>query len=173
MCGFSVRIRSIKDMTIEDFSLGMGVFSLFIALMMYNHYSTRLQNAEGVAAMKAAVPAIVSVQGTESLTEKMVFYSDKRVGLYSGHCKIVEKVSEKDARRYYKKEFEKNGWEYIGRRELSSASIGWKYRFEKDGKYRMDVSYTWWKDYKHNEITSAYFNIQLIDGGFVRNREDE
>lgn len=173
MFGFYVRIRSKKDLTIENLSFAAGIFSLWIAFMMYNHYSIRLQNAEGVAAMKAAVPAVVSAQGTESLTEKMVFYSDKRVGLYSGDCKIVEKVAKKDAITYYKKEFEKNGWEYIGRRKLESTSIGWKYRFEKDGKYRMDISYTWWKDYKHNEITSAYFKIQLIDGGFVRNREDE
>lgn len=74
MFGFYVRIRSKKDLTIENLSFAAGIFSLWIAFMMYNHYSIRLQNAEGVAAMKAAVPEVVSAQGTESLTEKMVFY---------------------------------------------------------------------------------------------------
>ena len=95
--------------------------------------------------MQAAIPAIVSMDGTESLPEKMNMIS-KTSGFYYGRCEIYETASEKEIITHYKREFQKHGWKYIGRYYSEALSPilnfdGWyDYCFEKEGAYWMSFS---------------------------------
>ena len=131
-----------REITLKDCLIVIG--ELFVAGVFFESHSyyTEQANAEGVAKMQAAIPAVVSMDGTQSLPEKIKMVSRTR-GFYYGRCHINEKASEKDIAQHYKSEFQKYGWKYIGR-------YYWKdihperhideryYCFEKGGEYCMN-----------------------------------
>lgn len=170
MFGFSTNSRSIKDMTIEDFSLGMGVFSLWIAFLMYDSYSIKMDNAEGVAKMQSAVPYVATMEGIK-LPDKMEYYSNRHRGRYSGGCNIIELQKIDETIRYYKQEFERNGWHYLGNYRPTEYSGG-LYCFEADGEYHIDLSFGTWYDYKYKSvITDVSCSIRMKSDISTEHRE--
>ena len=121
-------------------------------LLLYGFIELRVQsnneaNAEGMAKMQAAIPAVVSMDGTESLPEKIEMVSRTR-GFYSGSGQIDEKASEKEIVTHYKNEFQKYGWKYIGKYysetfflfPRSNDNKWYYYCFENEGDYFMSLS---------------------------------
>ena len=163
-----------REFTLKGFLFFIGKFLLLYSLMkLYACYIEQV-NAEEVAKMQAAIPAVVSMDGTQSLPEKIEMVSRTR-GFYSGSGQIDEKASEKEIVTHYKNEFQKYGWKYIGRfysETLSPDPIlkGWcHYCFEKEGPYWMSFSFSVKKsdispiierDIKFNN-TKLTFNIEL------------
>ena len=134
-----------REFTLKDCLSAIGQILVLIGFVeLYSCYKDQV-NAEGIAKMQSAIPAIVSMDGAESLPEKMEMVSRTR-GFYFGRCHINEKASEKDIVKHYKREFQKHGWKYIGRfysETLSPDPIlkGWcHYCFEKEGPYWMSFS---------------------------------
>ena len=134
-----------REITLKDCLSAIGQILVLIGFVeLYSCYKDQV-NAEGIAKMQAAIPAIVSMDGAESLPEKMNMIS-KTSGFYYGRCEIYETASEKEIVTYYKNEFQKHGWKYIGRfySEALSPSLdfdGWYYYcFEKEGPYWMSFS---------------------------------
>ena len=131
-----------REITLRDCLIVIGEILLLYGFSELQVQSNNEANAEGMAKMQAAIPAVVSMDGTESLPEKMKMVSRTR-GFYYGRCHINEKASEKDIAQHYKREFQKYGWKYIGR-------YYWKdihpekhideryYCFEKEGEYCMN-----------------------------------
>ena len=131
-----------REISLKECLLFVGKVLLLYGFLKLLVYFDDQANAEGMAKMQAAIPAVVSMDGTESLPVKMRMISKDR-GLYYGVCHIDEKASEKDIAKHYKREFQKYGWKYIGR-------FYWKdihpernideryYCFEKEGEYCMD-----------------------------------
>jgi len=131
-----------REITLKDCLSLIGKLLLLYGIVKLQVYLDEQENAEGMTNMQAAIPAIISMDGTEALPEKMTMGS-KTVGSYYGRCKIYEKASEKDIGKHYKREFQKHGWKYIGR-------FYWKdihpernideryYCFEKEGEYCMN-----------------------------------
>ena len=134
-----------REITLRDCLIVIGEILLLYGFSELQVQSNNEANAEGMAKMQAAIPAVVSMDGTESLPEKMNMIS-KDSGVYYGRCKIYETASEKEIVTYYKSEFQKHGWKYIGRfyEENSSPDPvlkGWyDYCFEKEGPYWMSFS---------------------------------
>ena len=134
-----------REFTLKGFLFFIGKFLLFYGIIrLYACYIDQ-ENAEGIAKMQSAIPAIVSMDGAESLPEKMKMIS-KSQGFYYGYCEIYETAGEKEIVTHYKNEFQKYGWKYIGRfysETLSPNPIlkGWcHYCFEKEGPYCMSFS---------------------------------
>ena len=136
-----------REITLKDCLSLIGKLLLFYGIIRLHSCHIDEVNAEGMANMQAAIPAIVSMDGAESLPEKMNMIS-KDSGVYYGRCKIYETASEKEIVTYYKSEFQKHGWKYIGRfyEENSSPDPvlkGWyDYCFEKEGPYWMSFSFS-------------------------------
>jgi len=136
-----------REITLRDCLIVIGEIFLLYGFLKLQVYFDDEANAEGMAKMQAAIPAVVSMDGTESLPEKMKMVSRTR-GFYFGRCHINEKASEKDIVKHYKREFQKHGWKYIGRfysETLSPDPIlkGWyDYCFEKEGPYWMSFSFS-------------------------------
>ena len=134
-----------REITLKDCLIVIGEILLLYGFIELQVYFDGEANAEGMAKMQAAIPAVVSMDGTESLPEKIKMVSRTR-GFYYGRCHINEKASEKDIVKHYKREFQKHGWKYIGRfyEENSSPDPvlkGWyDYCFEKEGPYWMSFS---------------------------------
>ena len=134
-----------REITLKDCLIVIGEILLLYGFSELQVQSNNEANAEGMAKMQAAIPAVVSMDGTESLPEKMKMVSRTR-GFYFGRCHINEKASEKDIVKHYKREFQKHGWKYIGKfysETLSPDPIlkGWcHYCFEKEGPYWMSFS---------------------------------
>ena len=134
-----------REFTLKGFLFFIGKFLLLYSLMKMHSCYIEQVNAEEVAKMQAAIPAVVSMDGTQSLPEKIEMVSRTR-GFYSGSGQIDEKASEKEIVTHYKNEFQKYGWKYIGRfysETLSPDPIlkGWcHYCFEKEGPYWMSFS---------------------------------
>ena len=134
-----------REITLKDCLIVIGEILLVYGFIELQVYFDDEANAEGMAKMQAAIPAVVSMDGTESLPEKIKMVSRTR-GFYYGRCHINEKASEKDIVKHYKSEFQKHGWKYIGRfysETLSPDPIlkGWcHYCFEKEGPYWMSFS---------------------------------
>ena len=135
-----------REITLKDCLSLIGKLLLFYGIVKLDSYYTEQENAEeGIANMQAAIPAIVSMDGAESLPEKMKMISQNS-GVYYGYCHINETASEKEIVTHYKREFQKHGWKYIGRfysEALSPNPIlkGWcHYCFEKEGPYWMSFS---------------------------------
>ena len=134
-----------REITLKDCLELIGKLLLLYGILKLQIYLDDEANAEGMSNMQAAIPAIVSMDGAESLPEKMNMIS-KTSGVYYGRCKIYETASEKEIVTYYKSEFQKHGWKYIGRfySEALSPSLdfdGWYYYcFEKEGPYWMSFS---------------------------------
>ena len=134
-----------REITLRDCLIVIGEIFLLYGFLKLQVYFDDEANAEGMAKMQAAIPAVVSMDGTESLPEKMKMVSRTR-GFYFGRCHINEKASENDIGKHYKREFQKHGWKYIGRfysETLSPDPIlkGWcHYCFEKEGPYWMSFS---------------------------------
>ena len=134
-----------REISLKECLLFVGKVLLLYGFLKLLVYFDDQANAEGMAKMQAAIPAVVSMDGTESLPVKMRMISKDR-GLYYGVCHIDEKASEKDIAKHYKREFQKYGWKYIGRfysETLSPDPIlkGWcHYCFEKEGPYWMSFS---------------------------------
>ena len=134
-----------REISLKECLLFVGKVLLLYGFLKLQVYFDDEANAEGMANMQAAIPAVVSMDGTESLPVKMRMISKDR-GLYYGVCHIDEKASEKDIAKHYKREFQKYGWKYIGRfySEALSPSLdfdGWYYYcFEKEGPYCMSFS---------------------------------
>ena len=134
-----------REITLKDCLNAIGQILVLIGFVeLYSCYKDQV-NAEGIAKMQAAIPAIVSMDGAESLPEKMKMIS-KSQGFYYGSCDIEETAGEKEIVTHYKREFQKHGWKYIGRfysETLSPDPIlkGWcHYCFEKEGPYWMSFS---------------------------------
>ena len=134
-----------REITLKDCLSAIGQILVLIGFVeLYSCYKDQV-NAEGIAKMQAAIPAIVSMDGAESLPEKMKMIS-KSQGFYYGRCDIEETAGEKEIVTHYKREFQKHGWKYIGRyysENLSPDPIlkGWcHYCFEKEGPYWMSFS---------------------------------
>ena len=146
-----------REITLRDCLIVIGEILLLYGFSELQVQSNNEANAEGMAKMQAAIPAVVSMDGTESLPEKMKMVSRTR-GFYFGRCHIDEKASEKDIVKHYKREFQKHGWKYIGRfysETLSPDPIlkGWcHYCFEKEGPL-LDVFFFRRKKSDINPIT--------------------
>ena len=131
-----------REITLRDCLIVIGEILLLYGFSELQVQSNNEANAEGMAKMQAAIPAVVSMDGTEFLPKEMKMRSRTK-GFYFGNCNIDEKASEKDIVKHYKREFQKYGWKYIGR-------FYWKdihpernideryYCFEKEGEYCMD-----------------------------------
>lgn len=132
-----------REITLKDCLSLIGKLLLLYGIVKLQVYLDEQENAEGMTNMQAAIPAIISMDGTESLPEKMNMIS-KTSGVYYGwYCHINETASEKEIVTHYKREFQKHGWKYIGR-------FYWKdihpernideryYCFEKEGEYCMN-----------------------------------
>ena len=134
-----------REITLKDCLSFIGKLLLLYGIVKFQVYLDDQENAEGIANMQAAIPAIVSMDGTESLPEKMNIIS-KTSGFYYGRCEIYETAGEKEIITHYKKEFQKHGWKYIGRYYSKALSPilnfdGWYvYCFEKEGAYWMSFS---------------------------------
>ena len=163
-----------REITLRDCLIVIGEILLLYGFSELQVQSNNEANAEGMAKMQAAIPAVVSMDGTEFLPKEMKMRSRTR-GFYFGNCNIDEKASEKDIVKHYKREFQKHGWKYIGRyysENLSPDPIlkGWyHYCFEKEGPYWMSFSFSVKKsdispiierDIKLNN-TKLTFNIEL------------
>ena len=163
-----------REITLKDCLIVIGEILLVYGFIELQVYFDDEANAEGMAKMQADIPAVVSMDGTESLPGKMKMVSRTR-GFYFGRCHINEKASEKDIVKHYKREFQKHGWKYIGKfysETLSPDPIlkGWcHYCFEKEGPYWMSFSFSVKKsdispiierDIKLNN-TKLTFNIEL------------
>ena len=134
-----------REITLKDCLSFIGKLLLFYGIIRLHSCYIDQENAEGMANMQAAIPAIVSMDGAESLPERMNMIS-KTQGFYYGYCEIYETAGEKEIVTHYKREFQKHGWKYIGRyySEALSPSLdfdGWYYYcFEKEGPYCMSFS---------------------------------
>ena len=134
-----------REITLKDCLIVIGEILLVYGFIELQVYFDDEANAEGMANMQAAIPAIVSMDGAESLPERMNMIS-KTQGFYYGYCEIYETAGEKEFVPHYKREFQKHGWKYIGRfysETLSPDPIlkGWcHYCFEKEGPYWMSFS---------------------------------
>ena len=134
-----------REITLKDCLELIGKLLLFYSIIRLHSCYIDQENAEGMANMQAAIPAIVSMDGAESLPERMNMIS-KTQGFYYGYCEIYETAGEKEFVPHYKREFQKHGWKYIGRfyEENSSPDPvlkGWyDYCFEKEGPYWMSFS---------------------------------
>ena len=134
-----------REFTLKGFLFFIGKLLLLYGILeLYSCYEYQI-NAEGMAKMQAAIPAVVSMDGTESLPEKMKMIS-KTQGFYYGRCELYETASEKEIVAHYKSEFQKHGWKYLGRFYSKALSPllnfdGWYYYcFEKEGPYWMSFS---------------------------------
>jgi len=103
-----------REITLKDCLSFIGKLLLLYGIAKLQVYLDDEANAEGMANMQAAIPAIVSMDGAESLPEKMNMIS-KTSGFYYGYCEIYETAGEKEIVTYCKREFQKHGWKYIGR----------------------------------------------------------
>ena len=135
-----------REITLKDCLIVIG--ELFVAGVFFESHSyyTEQANAEGVAKMQAAIPAVVSMDGTQSLPEKIEMVS-RTIGFYSGSGQIDERASKEDIVKHYKKEFARNGWTYIGRCYLKDVYPNSKadelyYCFEKEGDYCISLCLT-------------------------------
>ena len=178
-----------REITLRDCLIVIGEIFLLYGFLKLQVQSNDEANAEGMANMQAAIPAVVSMDGTEFLPKEMKMRSRTK-GFYFGNCNIDEKASEKDIVKHYKREFQKHGWKYIGRfysETLSPNPIlkGWcHYCFEKEGPYWMSFSFSVKKsdispiierDIKLNN-TKLTFNIEFLKNYDGRKRcqiEDE
>ncbi len=105
-----------------------GKIMVFICLIeLWGYYEDHVNDGE-IGKMRAEIPAVMSMDGTETLSEKMEMRSRTK-DLYSGVCYIDERASEEEIVRHYKEEFEKYGWKYIGRYYLQD-------RYPKKGNER-------------------------------------
>ena len=94
-----------REITLKDCLSFIGKLLLLYGIVKFQVYLDDQENAEGIANMQAAIPAIVSMDGTESLPEKMNMIS-KTSGVYYGwYCHINETASEKEIVTHYKREF--------------------------------------------------------------------
>ena len=134
-----------REITLKDCLSFIGKLLLLYGIVKFQVYLDDQENAEGIANMQAAIPAIVSMDGAESLPEKMNMIS-KNSGVYYGDCEIEETAGEKEIVTHYKREFQKHGWKYIGKFYSEALSPilnfdGWYYYcFEKEGPYWMSFS---------------------------------
>lgn len=135
-----------REFALKECLFFIGKFLLLYSLMKLHSYYVYQANAEGVAKMQAAIPAVVSMDGTESLPEKIEMVSRTR-GFYAGSGQIDERASKEDIIKHYKREFARNGWKYIGRfywkdAHPHSQADEWDYGFEKEGEYCMFLCLT-------------------------------
>ena len=136
-----------REITLKDCLIVIGEILLLYGFIELQVYFDGEANAEGMAKMQAAIPAVVSMDGTESLPEKIKMVSRTR-GFYSGSGQIDEKASEKEIVTHYKNEFQKYGWKYIGKYysetfflfPRSNDNKWYYYCFEKEGDYFMSLS---------------------------------
>ena len=135
-----------REITLKDCLIVIG--QLFVISVFFESYSyyTEQMNAEGVAKMQAAIPAVVSMDGTQSLPEKIEMVS-RTIGFYSGSGQIDERASKEDIIKHYKREFARNGWKYIGRfywkdAHPHSQADEWYYCFEKGEEYFISLCLT-------------------------------
>ena len=136
-----------REFTLKGFLFFIGkILLLYGFIKSYSYYIEQV-NAEGVAKMQTAIPAVVSMDGTQSLPEKIEMVS-RTIGFYSGSGQIDEKASEKEIVTHYKNEFQKYGWKYIGKYysetfflfPRSNDNKWYYYCFEKEGDYFMSLS---------------------------------
>ena len=135
-----------REFTLKGFLFFIGKFLLLYSLMKMHSCYIEQVNAEEVAKMQAAIPAVVSMDGTQSLPEKIEMVSRTR-GFYSGSGQIDERASKEDIVKHYKKEFARNGWKYIGRfywkdAHPHSQADEWYYCFEKGEEYFISLCLT-------------------------------
>ena len=156
-----------REITLKDCLIVIG--ELFVAGVFFESHSyyTEQANAEGVSKMQAAIPAVVSMDGTQSLPEKIEMVSRTR-GFYSGSGQIDERASKEDIIKHYKREFQKCGWKYIGRfywkdAYPSSQADEWDYGFEKEGEYCVFLCLTG-NATKYDGRTVIVFHIELKKG---------
>ena len=153
-----------REITLKDCLSAIGQILVLIGFVeLYSCYKDQV-NAEGIAKMQSAIPAIVSMDGAESLPEKMKMISRDR-GIFFGRCQIDEKASGKEIIKHYKSEFQKYGWKYIGRYywndiHPNANSDDWYYYFEKEGAYCMYLCYSN-NDFKYYGKTRIVFYIDL------------
>lgn len=82
------------DITWKHFFLiVIEILVLYGGLKLWGDYDYQ-NNIEGMNRMKAEIPAVVSMDGNELLSEKMKMMSRTK-GLYWGTCHIDETTSEK------------------------------------------------------------------------------
>ena len=103
-----------REISLKECLLFVGKVLLLYGFLKLLVYFDDQANAEGMAKMQAAIPAVVSMDGTQSLPEKIEMVS-RTIGFYSGSGQIDERASKEDIVKHYKKEFARNGWTYIGR----------------------------------------------------------
>lgn len=136
-----------REITLKDCLIVIGQLFVVAVFAESHSYYTEQANAEGVANMQAAIPAVVSMDGTQSLPEKIEMVS-RTIGFYSGSGQIDEKASEKEIVTHYKNEFQKYGWKYIGKYysetfflfPRSNDNKWYYYCFENEGDYFMSLS---------------------------------
>ena len=159
-----------REITLRDCLIVIGEIFLLYGFLKLQVYFDDEANAEGMAKMQAAIPAVVSMDGTESLPEKMKMVSRTR-GFYFGRCHINEKASEKDIAQHYKREFQKHGWKYIGRfywkdAHPHSQADEWYYCFEKGEEYFRNL------ETKYLRELSQKNGIIISTGGGAVKREE-
>lgn len=125
--------------------LVVEILLIYNLARLWSEYENQ-SNIEAMDKMMAEVPSVVSMDGKELLSESIKMMSRSK-GVYSGFCHIYEQASEKEIVKYYQKEFEKNGWKYLGRykREKPVQNVHEYeryYYFEKEGDYCMCLYFT-------------------------------
>lgn len=157
-----------RIITVKKFFIVLVELLFIFCLVKLLQYHVGHVNDDEIAKMKVAIPYVKTMEGTENLPEKMEMIS-KATGLYYGKCYVDESADEKEIVRHYKREFEKNGWNYIGR-------FYWKdihpernvderyYCFEKEGSYWMYLCLQM-NEYVHDNKTRVTFFIDLKEEG--------
>lgn len=130
-----------KEFSFKKGFIIIGKVLLVMCFIRLWGYYVDYVNDEGIAKMRAVIPAVTSIDGTKKLNEEMEVTSRTK-GLYFGICGIDEKGGEKEIVRHYKNEFQKYGWKYIGRYYLKDVHPDSNkderyYYFEKYDNYCM------------------------------------
>ncbi len=131
-----------REITLKGSLIFIGELIAFFCVAKILQYHVAHVNDDEIVKMQAAIPAVMSMEGTETLPEKMKMISRDR-GIFFGRCQIDEKASGKEIIKHYKSEFQKYGWKYIGRYYWKDIhperNIDERYYcFEKEGEYCMD-----------------------------------
>ena len=153
-----------REITLKGSLIFIGELIAFFCVAKILQYHVAHVNDDEIVKMQAAIPAVMSMEGTETLPEKMKMISRDR-GIFFGRCQIDEKASGKEIIKHYKSEFQKYGWKYIGRYywndiHPNANSDDWYYYFEKEGAYCMYLCYSN-NDFKYYGKTRIVFYIDL------------
>lgn len=152
------------DITYKECFDVIGKIILAVCVIKLMGYYVAHVNDEEIAKMKAEIPPVVLMNGTETLSEKMIMISRAK-GMFFGRCQIDETTNEKDLVRYYKNEFKKFGWKYVGRYYSKdvypdSTEDDWYYFFDKDGDYYVFFCFSA-SDYDRIKKIRVLFYIDL------------